>query len=283
MRDENHVIIEEGGLQLQDQNEFPVEDDPHFIAEFQNIVSDPEIPEEDESFTPDTFDDTYLNMKIALPRGGGDPKDVQFAKVTKRLRDVEGRPIGMANDNPLLDTQEYEVEFSDGHVESMSASSIAQHLFSQVDEEGHQHILLDDIIDFQKDGTVVDKADAFVVMKNGVKRRCQMMQGWQLLCQWKDGSTKWVALKDMKNSYPVQVAEYVKANCIDDEPAFAWWVEFTLRKHDQILSKTKTKYWQQTHKFRLRVPKLVVEARAIDAKNGNTLWWDAILKEMKNV
>lgn len=159
MRDENHVIIEEGGLQLQDQNEFPVEDDPHFIAEFQNIVSDPEIPEEDESFTPDTFDDTYLNMKIALPRGGGDPKDVQFAKVTKHLRDVEGRPIGMTNDNPLLDTQEYEVEFSDGHVESMSASSIAQHLFSQVDEEGHQHILLDDIIDFQKDGTVVDKAD----------------------------------------------------------------------------------------------------------------------------
>jgi hypothetical protein len=59
---------------------------------------------------------------------------------------------------------------------------------------------------------VVDKADAFVTMKNGVKRRRQMMQGWQLLCQWKDRSTNWVALKDMKNSYPVQVAEYAKAN-----------------------------------------------------------------------
>ena len=42
-------------------------------------------PDEDENFTPDAFDDTYLNMEIALPHGGGDPEDVQFAKVTKRL------------------------------------------------------------------------------------------------------------------------------------------------------------------------------------------------------
>jgi hypothetical protein len=54
------------------------------------VVSDPEIPEEDENFSPDAFDDTYLNMEIALPCGGGDPEDVQFAKVTKRLRDAEG-------------------------------------------------------------------------------------------------------------------------------------------------------------------------------------------------
>ena len=122
MRDENHVIAEEGGMQLQDWNEFPVEEDPDFIEEFQNVVSDPEIPDEDDSFTPDIFDDTYLNMEIALPRGGGDPEDVQFAKVTKRLRDAEGRPIGTVSNNPLLDTREYEVEFLDGHVESMSAN-----------------------------------------------------------------------------------------------------------------------------------------------------------------
>jgi hypothetical protein len=164
------------------------------------------------------------------------------------------------NENPLLDTREYEVEFLDGHVEAMSANSIAQHLFSQIDEEGHRHILLDDIIDFRKDDTAVDKADAFITMKNGVKRRHQMTQGWQLLCQWKDGSTNWVALKDMKNSYPVQVVEYAKANRIDDEPAFAWWTEFTLQKHDRILSKAKTKYWQRTHKFGLRIPKSVAEA-----------------------
>ena len=45
-------------------------------------------------------------MEIALPRGGGDPEDTQFAKVTKRLRDAEGRPVGTVNDNPLLDTRD---------------------------------------------------------------------------------------------------------------------------------------------------------------------------------
>jgi hypothetical protein len=121
-------------------------------------------------------------------------------------------------------------------------------------------------------------------MKNRVKRKHQTTQGWQLLCQWKDGSTNWVAsLKDMKNSYHVQVAEYAKVNWIDDEPAFAWWMEHTLRKHDRILLKMKTKYWQRTHKFGIRVPKMVAEAQAIDAENGDTLWWDAILKEMQNV
>ena len=58
-------------------------------------------------------------------------------------------------------------------------------------------------------------------MKNGVKRWKLTTKGWQLLCQWKDGSTNWVALKDMKDSYPVQVADYALANQIDDEPAFA--------------------------------------------------------------
>jgi len=83
LKDANHVIPQDGNLQLQDWNEYPVEDDPEFIKEFQNIVSDTMIPDEDEDFTPDAFDDTYLNMEIALPHGGRDPEDVQFAKVTK--------------------------------------------------------------------------------------------------------------------------------------------------------------------------------------------------------
>ena len=241
------------------------------------------MPEEDESFTPDVFDDTYLRMEIALPRGGGDQEDIQFAKVTKRLHDKEGRPIGTANDNPLLDTREYEVEFLDGHRESLSANVIAQHMFSQVDEEGHRHLLLDDITDFRKDDTAIDKEDAFVKMSNGVQRRRMMTKGWQLLCQWKDGSTNWVALKDMKNSYPVQVADYAIANRIDDEPAFAWWVPNVFKKRERILSKVKTKYWQCTHKFGIRIPKTVAQAQEIDKENGDTLWWDAILMEMRNV
>ena len=67
------------------------------------------------------------------------------------------------------------------------------------------------------------------------------------------------------------------------EPAFAWWVLFVLKKRNRILAKVKSKYWLRTHKFGIRILKSVEEARKIDEQNGDTLWWDAICMEMKNV
>ena len=123
-------------------------------------------------------------------------------------------------------------------------------------------------------------------MKNGVKWRQETTQGWKMLCQWKYGSTNWVALKDMKHSYPVQVAEYAISNRIVDEPAFScWWVHNTVKRRDCILMRilSKVKSWQHTHKFGIRIPKSVRKAIEIDRENGNTLWWDAICQEMTNV
>ena len=87
----------------------------------------------------------------------------------------------------------------------------------------------------------------------------------------------------MKESYPVQVSEYAVQARISEEPAFAWWVPHTLKKRNRIIAKVKSKYWIRTHKFGVKIPKTTAEARAFDAENGNTLWWDAILKEMRNV
>ena len=218
-----------------------------------------------------------------MTRGENEKCDVQFGKVTKRLCDAEGRPIGTANENPLIDRSENSVEFKYGISESLSANIIARNLYSQIDEEGNRHILLEDIIDHWQSNGAIDKDDAFIMMKNGVKRRRKTTQGWHMLCQWKDGSTNWVALKDAKHSYPVLVAEYAIANQIDEEPAFAWWIEKLIRKRNRILSKIKSKYWQRTHKFGIRIPKSVEQAIAIDKQNGNSLWWDAICTEMKNV
>ena len=38
-----------------------------------------------------------------------------------------------------------------------------------------------------------------------------------------------------------------------------------------------------THKFGIEIPKTVNEALALDCKNDNTLWVDAITKEMREV
>ena len=283
LKDAQNEIPADGEREIQEWNDYTDIDDAEFREEFQHGISDATIPEADETFTPDVFDDTYLNKEVAIARGAGEAEDVQYGKVTKRLRDAEGRPIGTANDNPLLDTREYTVEFMDGHTESLSANIVAQHLFSQIDEEGNRHVLLDDIVDHRRSDSAVSKEDAFVTMSNGVKRRRQTTQGWQLLCQWRDGSTNWVALKDMKQSYPLKVAEYAYANRIDEEPAFAWWINEAIKKQERILAKLKSKYWQRTHKFGIRIPKSVEQAITVDKENGNTLWWDAICKEMTNV
>jgi hypothetical protein len=73
---------------------------------------------------------------------------------------------------------------------------------------------------------------------------------------------------------------------LDHEPAFNWWVPHVLKKHDQIISlvcKRTTRYLKRTQNFSIEVPKTVKEALALDRKNGNTLWADAITKEMKEV
>jgi hypothetical protein len=102
------------------------------------------------------------------------------------------------------------------------ANIIAENLFAQVDDEGHRCVLLDNIIDHRSTGDYISGDDGFIHLENGMKRRRHTTQGWELCIQWKDHSTNWVKLKDMKNAYPIEVAEYAIANKIHDEPAFAY-------------------------------------------------------------
>ena len=70
-----------------------------------------------------------------------------MTKVTKVLIDVDCLPIGKANDNPLLDTRIYEVEYPQGYKASLAANAIALNMFAQVYEEGNRHVIFDEIVD----------------------------------------------------------------------------------------------------------------------------------------
>ena len=94
--------------------------------------------------TPDTAGDPYLSAEILLPRLGHDAP--QYAKVTKRRKDHDGCPIGTANSNPRLDSRSYIVEVMDGHQEALSANLIAEHMFSQIDEEGQRFQIIEEIV-----------------------------------------------------------------------------------------------------------------------------------------
>ena len=178
----------------------------------------------------------------------------------------------------------YEVQFPDGQVKEYAANVIAENMLTQVDSDGYSLTMLDAIIDYHKDEAVaVPKNDSHVVTPRGQKRLRKTTVGWKLLVKWKDQSESWIPLKDLKESHPCETAEFARARSIADEPAFAWWVPYTLRKRDIILSKVKARIRKTTQKYGIEIPTSVSHAMAIDERNGNTLWKDALAKEMTEV
>ncbi|KAI2490439.1 Reverse transcriptase (RNA-dependent DNA polymerase) [Fragilaria crotonensis] len=224
--------------------------------------------------------DEYISASVLLPRG----EDVVRAKVIGRMHGRDGTPLGMRHSNPILDTREYQVEFPDGSTATYAANVIAENLYSQVDDEGRHFAILQEITDHKKDGSALSKDDGFIENRHGQRRPKLTTRGWKLLVSWKDGTSDWIPLKDLKEANPVEVAEYAVANKIAEEPAFAWWVCDVLRRRDRVIKKVKsTKYWLRSHKYGVELPKTVAEALAIDRRTGTTFWRDAIEKEMRNV
>ena len=121
-----------------------LEDDEDFREESNRIYQDKNIPEADDVFTPEIMDNTYMDMEVALPQ---DTEGPDFARVTKPLKDANDLPIGTANENPILDTRVYQVEYVDGHKASLTANAITQNMFSQVEDKGNRNVLFDEIID----------------------------------------------------------------------------------------------------------------------------------------
>ena len=147
------------------------------------------------------------------------------ARVIGRKKDRDGNPLGTAHPNPILDTRIYDVQFSDGHVESYAANVIIENLYAQIDNEGNHFIVFDEIMNHRT------KSQA--MMKESAKQLSYVPKttvGWTLQVRWKDGSTSWEKLCDLKESNPVELAEYAAANQLLDEPAFKWWAPYTIKK-----------------------------------------------------
>ena len=178
----------------------------------------------------------------------------------------------------------YDVELSDGQVKEYGANIIAKNMLTQVDSDGYSLSLMDLIIDHHKDPSqAIPKEDKYITTKSRQRRLQKTMKGWKLLIKWKDKSKAWNNLADKKEVHLVETAEYARARGISNELAFSWWVPYTLRKREVILAAVKNRIRRMTHKYGIEIPRDVEHAHEIDARNGNTLWRDALKKEMYNV
>ena len=137
--------------------------------------------------------------------------------------------VNVYNENPILDTRVYEVEFPDGATSEYSVNTISENLFAQADQEGWDTGILSEIIGVRKDENVaVPKSHGTITSQNGQERSVITTKGWDVHVRWQDESTSWVPLNVLRESNPIELAEYAYANGYDSEPAFKWWVRSTL-------------------------------------------------------
>jgi len=249
-------------LEVPDYLQQDDDDDVH-TPRFDHMEPEAAMPEADEMNHEDF--DKYISAKVTLPRGDA----FVLGKVIGRKRDAEDNPIGRAHSNPIFDTWLYQVQFPEGQVEEYSANIVAQNLYSQLSPN-------------EKDENAVPIEEKFIISNNGNIHKRRTTKGWHLCVQWKDGSTSWEALKDLKESFPVQVAEFAVSKGLIDEPAFAWWVKETLARKNHIIKAMKTRYARKNHKFGIQLPKSTREAYELDGESGTDYWHQAIVKEMTN-
>ena len=107
-------------------------DDEVFQEEFASVITTNDIPEADNIFYPESFDN-YFNMEIVMEITDG---GLAVVRVIKKLKDKDGIPIVIAPYNPILDTRMYKVEYVDGYKSAMAANMIANNLFAKFDQDG---------------------------------------------------------------------------------------------------------------------------------------------------
>jgi hypothetical protein len=224
--------------------------------------------------------DTLINAEVLLPL-----EDSQaIARVVRRMVNSEGKLIGEHNNNPLLNTLVYECEFNDGTTREYAANTIASNIFMESDADGFASSFLYHIVDHKSSGEAIKMADKYITTKSGTRHLRQTTVGWKLLVEWANSSCQWIDLKLLKESNPVQVAEDATARNIADEPAFAWWVPYVLRKHQDVVVSAVNSWVKRTsHKYGIEVPTSKKHAIEVNQKNKNSFWADALKKEMGNV
>lgn len=222
----------------------------------------------------------YIGSEVVVPDAAGNRR---MARVIRRVRDSVQQDPEAEHINPILDTSVFEVQFPDGSVDRLTANIIAENLFSQIDEHGRHYQIIQEIVEHKKDASALSIEDGYILSRSGNRHPKKTTRGWKLLVEWKDGTSSWVPLKDLKVSNPLELAEYAMSNNLENEPAFKWWVQHTLKTKDRIIGKVQSKYWRTTHKFGIRIPKSVEQAYRIDEETGTDFWRKAIDKELSKV
>ena len=118
----------------------------------------------------------------------------------------------------------------------------------QIDDNSWDCGVLKEVVSLRSDPQVaVQKgAGATKTFINGLTKPVITTKGWDFQVLWEDGSTSWLPLASIKESNPVEVAEFAIANGYANEPAFKWWVNHVIKKTSRIIGKMKSRCRKDT-------------------------------------
>ena len=133
LNDDNFVIEGEGEFDSMYLDDIDNDENPGVVYADENQTPShedygdmhvDERPEDDDEEAVDK----YLNVELIMNMGTNNER---HGRVIKRSRGLDGEPIGRAHANPLFDTREYEVEFTDGTHEKYQANIIAENMYAK--------------------------------------------------------------------------------------------------------------------------------------------------------
>ena len=105
---------------------------------------------------------------------------------------------------------------------------------------------------------------------------------------WSNGEKTWENVGLIREDDPITLARYAQQKDLLGQEGWRWAKAYAqdpqkmIRMVTQVMV-TKTKKRSPKYKFGVNVPKSVRQAQEFDTANGNTLWSEAIQKEMKQL
>ena len=77
-------------------------------------------------------------------------------------------------------------------------------LFDQVDSDGWDMVLIDEVIDIQKYPSIaIAKEDGNFITDSGKERDIMTTKGWDVQILWKDQSISWLPISEVKAINPI--------------------------------------------------------------------------------
>ena len=108
--------------------------DPDCFGEKSAYIPEAEIVDANgKPLSPTSVAYTLVNTEVLLPQGEGS----RLARVICRFVDENGEVIGDHNNNPILNTILYNVEFPDGVIKPYAAYTIAENILASVYLDGY--------------------------------------------------------------------------------------------------------------------------------------------------